>query len=640
MLSGLTVWFRAWYVCVGQLRLYLLDSNDAANAPIHRGITSEVYGGGTELRIKQEILLGIGGWRLIKALGMEPDVCHLNEGHAAFLVLERAHDFMKKANMPFEAALAATRAGNMFTSHTAVAAGFDLFTPSLVQQYLGAYAQQNLGISFDSLMALGRRNAGDPNEPFNMAYLAIRGAGAVGGVSRLHGEVSRHLFSPLFPRWPTPEVPVGHVTNGVHTPSWDSEEADTLWTKAAGKNRWLGDTDGLQNAILQLPDEDFLKMRNEGRNRFVTFLRNRMVRQYTATGYPPDTIDIASKAFDPNILTIGFARRFAEYKRTNLLLHDPDRLARILGNTDRPVQLVIAGKAFPTDGYGKGLIHDWLQFIRQHNLYHKAAFLMDYDMGLAEHLVQGVDVWLNNPRRPWEASGTSGMKVLVNGGLNCSELDGWWVEAYTPEVGWALGDGQEHGQDPNWDAREAEDLYNLLEQQIIPEFYAPGKASWVKKMRASMATLTPQFSANRTVREYTEEYYLPLAKEYKRRTGNDAGKRIVMQRQQLDQQWPGVHFGDFRREKGDHGNTFHLVVYLNGIDPAHVQVELYADAVSGHEVEKVPMHLVTATEGGQGTLYTAETQSGRPPEDYTPRIYPTYEGISIPLEDNRILWLH
>src|SRR5664280_1301884 len=470
-LPGYSVWLRTWQVQVGKAKLYLLDTNDLANLPAHRGITSELYGGGPELRLKQELLLGIGGWRLLTALGLKPEVCHLNEGHAAFAVLERARSFMQENAQPFDVALAVTRAGNLFTTHTAVAAGFDRFAPALIEQYLGGYAEKKLGITLHDLLALGRQNPADSSEPFNMAYLAIRGCGAANGVSRLHGKVSRHLFLPLFPHWPEAEVPIGHVTNGVHMPTWDSAPADDLWTEAGGKDRWLGTTETLDQDISRVPDTRLWQFRTAASKSLVEYARQRLSLDLAAGGAPPEEAEAARHLFDPNALTLGFARRFATYKRPNLLLHDPARLLRLLTDSQRPVQLIIAGKAHPADLAGQALIREWVHFIRRPEARPHAIFLSDYDMLLSEHLVQGVDVWINTPHRPWEASGTSGMKVLVNGGINLSELDGWWAEAYTPEVGWAIGDGQQHDDVAACDAAEAEALYDLLENDVIPSFY-------------------------------------------------------------------------------------------------------------------------------------------------------------------------
>ena len=518
-LPGYPIWLRVWQVQVGKVKLYLLDSNDAANFPPYRGITSELYGGGPYLRLMQELVLGIGGWRLLAALGITPEVCHLNEGHAALAVLERARSFMQATGQTFTVALAATRAGNLFTTHTAVAAGFDRFTPDLIEHCLGGYARKELGIALQDFLALGREDPHDPAEAFNMAYLAIRGSGAVNGVSRLHGKVSRHLFQPLFPRWPEDDVPVGHVTNGVHMRTWDSPASDALWTEACGKDRWLGTAETLEEDIRRVSDADLWKFRTETRTALVEYARERLSKQLAASGGTSEAVDGAKHMFAPNALTLGFARRFASYKRPNLLLHDKQRLLRLLADPERPVQLIIAGKAHPADVAGQALLQEWMHFIQRPDVRPHVIFLSDYDMLLTEQLVQGVDVWLNTPRRPWEACGTSGMKVLVNGGVNLSELDGWWAEAYSADVGWALGDGQLHGDDPTWDAAEANDLYSLLEHEVIPEFYGRDESgipvAWVKRMRESMARLTPRFSANRTVREYTEQYYLPAAAAYR-----------------------------------------------------------------------------------------------------------------------------
>ena len=644
-LPGYSIWLRAWQVQVGRANLYLLDSNDAANFPAHRGITSELYGGGPELRLEQELLLGIGGWRLLDALGLQPEVCHLNEGHAAFAVLERARCFMQKTAQPFKEALVATRAGNLFTTHTAVAAGFDRFAPALIEQYLSGYAEEQLGIPLHDLLALGRQNPNDKTEPFNMAYLAIRGSGRVNGVSRLHGDVSRHLFAPLFPRWPMNEVPIGHVTNGVHMPSWDSTEADALWTQACGKERWLGTTETLERDMRNVSDARLWEFRIATGKNLIAYARERLSRQLAASGATPGACAEAKQFFDPNVLTLGFARRFASYKRPNLLLHDPERLLRLLTNPQRPVQLIIAGKAHPADQTGQDLIHEWMNFIRRAEVRPHVIFLSDYDMLLTEQLVQGVDVWINTPRRPWEACGTSGMKVLINGGLNLSELDGWWAEAYTPEVGWALGDGQEHGDDPAWDATEAVMLYERLEQEVIPEFYARNDqgipTAWVARMRESMARLTPQFSANRTVREYVESYYLPAAAAYQERAAaqDTAGLAITQWQYGLEKNWTNARFGEVTVTTSDAWHTFEVQVYLNGIDPDAVQVELYAEAPNGEEPMRVKMSRDRPLVGAEnGYAYTAQAPADRPPEDFTARIIPYFPGVAIPLEVPQILW--
>jgi starch phosphorylase len=644
-LPGYSVWLRAWQVQVGRVKLYLLDSNDAANIPVQRGITSELYGGGPELRLKQELLLGIGGWRLLAALGIQPEVCHLNEGHAAFAVLERARSFMQETGQPFEVALAVTRAGNLFTTHTAVAAGFDRFAPALIEQYLGGYAEKKLGITRHDLLALGRRNPNDSSESFNMAYLAIRGSGAVNGVSRLHEKVSQRIFTPLFPRWPEEEVPVGHVTNGVHMPSWDSAAADDLWMEACGKDRWLGMTETLEQDMRCVSDAKLWRLRTAASKSLVEYARERLSQQLAASGASPGAVEEARHLFDPSALTLGFARRFATYKRPNLLLHDPERLLGLLTNPQRPVQLILAGKAHPADQAGQALIQEWIHFIRRPEARPYVIFLSDYDMLLTEHLVQGVDVWINTPRRPWEASGTSGMKVLVNGGINLSELDGWWAEAYTPEVGWALGDGQEHGDDPAWDATEAEALYDLLEREVIPEFYTRDEqgipTAWVARMRECMARLTPRFSADRTVREYTEQHYLPAASAYRERAADKGavGRRVVNWQHTLEQQWATLRFGEVKVETKGKQHVCEVQVYLNDLDPKAVRVELYADGMNGGAPVQQEMKRVRQLAGASGGyVYSAAVSAARPPADYTPRVIPHRDGVAIPLEDAHILW--
>jgi starch phosphorylase len=644
-LPGYSVWVRAWQVQVGRVKLYLLDSNDAANFPAHRGITSELYGGGPELRLKQELLLGIGGWRLLTALGLKPEVCHLNEGHAAFAILERARGFMEENALPFEVALASTRAGNLFTTHTAVAAGFDRFPPALIEQYLGRYAREKLGIAVHDLLALGRQNPDDSSENFNMAYLAIRGSGAVNAVSRLHGKVSRHLFEPLFPHWPADEVPIGHVTNGVHMPTWDSAAADDLWTKTCGKDRWLGTRENLERDMRRVSDADLWQFRMATSKSLIDYARQRLARHFAAAGASPEAVEGAKHLFDPNALTLGFARRFAAYKRPNLLLHDPARLLRLLSNPQHPVQLILAGKAHPADQAGQALIQKWIQFIRQPEVRPHAIFLSDYDMQLTERLVQGVDVWLNTPRRPWEACGTSGMKVLVNGGINLSELDGWWAEAYVPALGWALGDGQEHGDNPGWDAAEAEMLYERLEREVIPEFYARNDqgvpTAWVARMRESMARLTPLFSADRAVREYTGQHYLPAAAALRSRSANKgaSGGQMVAWRHSLEQKWGALRFGEVKVETKGRQHIFDVQVYLNDLDPKAVQVELYADGVNGGSPVRQEMKNLRPLAGAAGGyVYSAEMPAARPSGDYTARVIPHCDGVSIPMEDARILW--
>ena len=628
---------------MGRTKLYLLDTNDFSNTAAHRGITSELYGGDAEMRLKQEIVLGIGGWRLLRGLGLRPEVCHLNEGHAAFATLERARSYMEDYKQPFDVALNVTRAGNLFTTHTAVSAGFDRFHPDLIRQYLSHYALDELVIPVLDLLAMGRQNTRDASEPFNMAYLALRASGQVNGVSKLHGQVSRQIFGPLFPRWPQEEVPIGSVTNGIHVPSWDSAAADALWTSACGEKRWRGDRP-VEDDVRHLTNAELWQLRTAGRRTLIGRMRERYALQFAAEGRgSSDTTGI----FDENVLTMGFARRFATYKRPNLLLHDPGRLIRLLTDPQHPVQLILAGKAHPQDVPGQMLIKQWKDFIKRPEVRGRVVFLNDYDMLLAQELVQGIDLWINTPRRPWEACGTSGMKVLVNGGLNLSELDGWWAEAYSPEIGWAIGDGQEHGDDPAWDAEEAEVLYTLLEREVVPEFYERDDLKmpykWLGRVRESMAKLTPEFSATRTIREYTENHYLPAASIYQERAAEDSkqGLAVLHWRQELDRHWNAVAFGAVRVETHDGQHFFQVEVSLGTLDPDQIRVELYANSIRGCKPAIESMKTPQTDVDSQGMLtYSAQVSAIRASSDYTARIIPHLANVSVPLEAGQILWQH
>jgi glycogen phosphorylase len=642
---GTRLWIRTWQVHVGRARLYLLDTNDPANIPAYRGITTELYGGGPELRLKQELVLGIGGWQLLRALGLEPEVCHLNEGHAAFAVLERARSYMADNRQSFEQALAVTRAGNLFTTHTPVEAGFDRFAPGLIEWYMRKYAEERLSIPLSDFLALGRRDRKDGSEPFNMAYLAVRGSGAVNAVSKLHGQVSRRIFQTLFPRWPESEVPVSHVTNGVNTPNWDSAEADRLWESVCGKERWRETTEDIYGHFREVDDAHLWQLRGDNRKSLVDYVRKLHLRQVAGRGATPEELAQAAQVLDTDTLTLGFARRFATYKRPNLLLHDPQRLLSILVDRDRPVQLVIAGKAHPQDVAGQDMIRQWVEFARRPEVRSRVVFLGDYDMLMAEQLVQGVDVWVNTPRRPWEASGTSGMKVLVNGGLNLSELDGWWAEAYSPDVGWAVGDGREHGDDPSWDAAEAEAVYRLLESEVVPEFYTRDQrgipSRWVARMRESMARLTPAFSTNRAVRQYTEEYYLEAADAFRRRAerGGALGADLLVWQANLAKCWPTLRFGSATVEKKGEQYSFEVQVFLDELNPGAVRAELYAQGQNGNAPAIVPLTRGERLVGSaNGFIYTAVVPLARPAADYTPRLVPQHSGAFVPLEAPFILW--
>ena len=642
-LPGRTLRLLVWLAQVGRVPLYLLDSNDPLNSPADRGITGQLYGGGKENRLTQEIALGIGGWRLLQALDLEPAVCHLNEGHAALVTLERARSFMQRHRVGFWQALWATRAGNVFTTHTPVAAAFDTFPVELLAQYGRDYADE-LGLPPEQLLALGRLR-GDPGEPFNMAFLAARTCGRINAVSRLHGEVSRRIFQDLYPRWPRSEVPIGHVTNGVHMPSWDSRHADALWTAACGKSRWLGRTNSLGEGIAAVPDEQLWEMRAASRRDLVDYARRRLAGQLAQRGAGAKLLERSNEVLDPNVLTLGFARRFTEYKRPAMLLRDAERLARLLTDASRPVQIIVAGKAHPHDEQGKGYIADWSAFARRDDVRTRAVFLEDYDIALAAHLVQGVDVWINTPRRAWEACGTSGMKVLVNGGLNLSELDGWWAEAYAPEVGWGVDGGAEIGS-PADDAREAELLYRLLEQEVVPEFYRRDAGGlprqWIARLRASMTRLTPQFSTNRMLLEYVRQYYLPAAADYARRCADDAAVAGSLWRweRQIRHRWHEVHAGALEVSRQGDGWIFSLPVYLGDLPVDAVAAQLYAEAAAGQPALLVPMQAAGPVPGAiNGAMFRAQVDTQRPATDFTARLVPFHPQAKVPLETNRICWI-
>jgi len=642
-LPGRRFTLRVWKAIVGKVPLYLLDSNDPTNSPWDRAITSTLYAPGQERRFLQEIALGIGGWRALEELGIDVEICHLNEGHAAFAILARARSFALRHPCSIAEALWATRPGNLFTTHTPVEAAFDRFEPQLIEQFASSIVER-MGATMHEFLALGRRDPDNPNEPFNMAYLALRGSGYVNGVSQLHGQVSRQIFHSLFPNWPIVEIPVAHVTNGVHVPTWESEGAEQLWSCTCGHDRWQGAADNLCDRIRQISDLELWNFRSEARGDLIHFVRRRLERQLKHHCAPESQIDKARTILDPNALTLGFARRFTAYKRPNLLLSNLDRLEQLLRDADRPVQLIVAGKAHPADEVGKRLVQAMAQFAARDTVFERVVFLEDYDMALSRRFVAGIDVWLNTPRRPWEACGTSGMKVLVNGGLNLSERDGWWAEAYKADVGWALGDGREH-LEGRWDEMEADQLYRLLESEIIPEFYQRDDSGipteWIRRVRASMAELTPTFSCNRMLRDYVEQAYLPLSAAYQRRAGGDGAvaRQLLEWSQALQRHWHHVHFGDVTWTRDSAGWHFSVQVSLAELQPDQVRVELYADNLTpggpGTRIEMTPDREIPGVVGGYH--YVATVAADRPASHYTPRIIP-HHPEALPLETTLIHW--
>lgn len=503
---------KVWLVHVGRVRLYLLDCNVDGNKPEDRELTSRLYGGDQRTRIRQELVLGVGGVKALAALGIEPGVYHLNEGHSAFGPLQVVRQLMENEGMTFTAALEQTARATCFTTHTPVPAGHDRFPPELVEEHLGPL-RDALGISENDLLALGRVTPDDEGESFCMTVIGFKMSRVANAVSNLHGVVSRRMWHPMWPDRSENEVPVGHITNGVHVQSWLAVQMQKLYDKhfASDWKERLQDP-GAWQAIHDVDPGELWETHNALKQNLLSFVRRRLTRECTRRGETEEAIKAMTQAFDPRILTIGFGRRFATYKRANLLFSDLDRIAELLHNTQRPVQLIYAGKAHPKDEPGKNFIREIANLRHDPKFAGRVAFVEDYDINVCRHLIQGVDVWLNNPRRPLEASGTSGQKVVLNGGLNCSILDGWWAEAYNGVNGFSIGHGRSHVSDEITDARDAEMLYQTLEQQVIPCFYSRDAdglpKEWIKRMMHSISTLAWRFSSHRMVADYTSKAYL------------------------------------------------------------------------------------------------------------------------------------
>ncbi len=524
---------HVWRAEVGRVPLFLLDTNIEGNAPANRDITDQLYGGDGELRLKQEIVLGIGGMRALEAMGLRPSVYHMNEGHSAFLALERVRQLMREPGLSFEEARAATSAGLVFTTHTPVAAGHDVFPPELMARYFDRY-RRDLGLTLNELLALGRVNPADPAEGFAVTVLALKLAAHANGVSRLHGIVTRGMWQRLWPELPDEEVPIGHITNGVHFCSWISRELRQLYERYLGDS-WEEDPadPGVWARVAEIPAGELWRTHELRRERMIEFVRRRLRAQLARRRAPRDEVEAAADILDARALTIGFARRFTGYKRADLLLRDPERLARLLGDPERPAQVIFAGKAHPRDGYGKELIHRIVALSREERFRGRLVFVEDYDVDVARYLVQGCDVWLNTPRRLFEASGTSGMKAAANGVLNASTLDGWWPEAWealkpvAPEGGWAIGPAEEVEDPAVQDMLEGEALYALLEHAIVPAFYdrtASGlPRAWVDSIKVATARLCPVYNAHRMVRDYTDRFYVPAAERVARLLADGAG---------------------------------------------------------------------------------------------------------------------
>ena len=650
---GRTVYVQIWKAQVGRVPLYLLDTNIPQNSKRDEDITDALYHGDPEVRIQQEMVLGIGGMRALKTLGLSPSVCHMNEGHSAFLGLERIRLIMEEHKLSFWEAKEVAAAGQVFTTHTAVPAGIDKFSPDLVERYLGDYYRA-MGLSHREFIGLGRADLHDAGEPFSMANLAIKLSSRTNAVSSLHGEVSRRLFGNVWKDIPEFEVPITHITNGIHTRSWISEEMADLYDRYLGP-RWseeLGDQN-VWKRVEEIPDEELWRIHERRRERLVAFCRSRYRLQLERRGALPSELKEASEILDPEALTIGFARRVATYKRATLLLRDPARLASILASKDRPVQIIIAGKAHPDDSPAKELIKQLVHFSRLDEVRGRFVFIEDYDMNVARWLVQGVDVWLNTPRRYLEACGTSGMKVVFNGGINMSVLDGWWDEAYDAMAGWAIGHGEVY-TDPHYqDDVESKALYDLLEKEVAPLFYDRGKdgrpRAWISRMKAAMLEICPRFNVNRMVREYAMRSYVPASSRYAEFLSEGAAKarELADWKRLLYERWSQLRIetveasAPAKLQVGDDMRV-RAVVRLGELTPDDVAVQIFHGPVDAHGSiiggEIVPM-TASSQKDGESHLYSGAIRyfkSGL--HGFTVRVLPHHDELGSPFETGLILW--
>ncbi len=587
-MDGRTVWAGVWRAQVGRVPLYLLDTNIAPNEPGYRDITDELYGGDAEMRIRQEIVLGIGGMRALAALGKMPSVCHMNEGHAAFLGLEWIRMLMSSTGATFAEAREAASVGTVFTTHTPVPAGIDMFDATLIERYLGA-SYKAIGLSTAELMELGRQRAAttEKPEPLSMAVLALRLSQRHNGVSKLHAVVSREMWKSLWPGVPVEEVPIRAITNGVHPGTWISQEMKGLFDNYLGPHWSEQASDpALWARVDEIPHEELWRTHERRRERLVAFARRRLRQQLQSRGAATYDLNEAAEALDPHALTFGFARRFATYKRGTLLFRDPERLISILENRDKPVQVIVAGKAHPKDLPGKEIIRKIIQIIRDRKLQRRIIFLEDYDESVAHYLVQGADVWLNTPRRPKEACGTSGMKAAMNGVLNMSTRDGWWDEAVRESTGWTIGNAEAYTDEDLQDQIEANAIYDLLEKEVVPTFYERSRdgvpRGWTDMMRAAQRSLVPFFNAHRMVQDYFTVFYAPASGDYQGLTAQNLqrAKDLARWRSAIARNWHAIRVlevdGD-RAVEAPIGTRLRVSakIFLGEVSPRDVRIEIY-----------------------------------------------------------------
>ncbi|MBV8961212.1 MAG: alpha-glucan family phosphorylase, partial [Actinobacteria bacterium] len=650
-LAGVPVTAHIWRADVGRVRLYLLDTDVDENDAEGRLVTDRLYGGGAEHRIRQEILLGMGGVRALDAVGEPTQVFHTNEGHAGFLGLERIRRLMTGERLSFDEAIEAVRAGTVFTTHTPVSAGIDRFPLDLMQRYFKQWAA-DCGITFEQLMALGQLPGDAPDEPFNMAVMGFRLASVSNGVSKLHGHVSREMFQGLWPGVPIDEVPVGSVTNGVHAPTWVAPEINDVLTRYVLPS-WSNATKADWARIDDTHDDELWRAREQGRERLVTMVRQRLRDSLLATGTSESDVAWCAEALDPRILTIGFARRFAPYKRATLLLSQPERLKALLLSSERPVQLVFAGKAHPADDAGKEMIKQIVQFSRDPEVRHRMAFVPDYDIAVARTMYQGSDVWLNTPRRPLEACGTSGEKAALNGALNCSVLDGWWDEMFDGDNGWAISSAETYDDLTRRDEVEAASLFDILETQVVPLFYdralGPVPRRWVGRIKSSLRSLGPQVTASRMVKEYTETMYEPVASrtDLLGADGHQRARELAGWKQRVLAAWDHVQIDgvDSDAAVADLGveRQVEATVSLGSLEADDVAVEL-VHGPAGPNDELSPPTVVQLTPAGpagaDGRLrYTGSfvcDTAGR--YGFTVRVVPAHPDLVTPVELGRVAW--
>ncbi|MFN6122339.1 MAG: alpha-glucan family phosphorylase [Actinomycetes bacterium] len=632
--AGDPVRVRAWQVEVGRVKLYLLDTAVEGNSQAGADITNRLYGGDAEHRLRQEMVLGIGGVRVLRALGLQPEVFHTNEGHAGFLSLERIRELVTGegggAPLSFAEAVEAVRAGGVFTTHTPVPAGIDRFERGLMEKYFGAFAV-SCGTDFDTLMGLGHRDDEPGDTRFNMAVMGLRLAGRSNGVAQLHGAVSREMFAGLWPDIPVDEVPIGAITNGVHAHTWVSDPIDAILRRSVG-GVWDGADAASWQGVRSAPAEDIWAARRTGRADLVEFVRSRL----------------GDALLDPDALTIGFARRFATYKRATLLLSQPERLRELLLSADRPVQFVFAGKAHPADHPGKDMIRDIELFARHLDVGHRFVFVPDYDMAVARLMYHGCDVWLNNPRRPLEACGTSGMKAALNGALNCSILDGWWDECFDGRNGWAITSADDDPDTARRDLREATSLFGLLEREIVPLFHQRDAAGvphgWIDAMKHNWASLGPFVTAARMVRDYVTELYEPAAASAATTSAADwaQARSLASWKQVVAAGWAGVRVvsvdGDTSpAHEGDERSATARVA-IDGLRPADVDVQLLHGSIdsTGGFLGRPEAISMTPADGGEYRCTYRVSASG--PYGFTVRVLPTHPALTAPVELGRAAW--